>query len=225
MKHIADGLFQLGGFPPHAINAYLLGDVLVDAGTRLARGRILRQLRGHAVSAHALTHAHPDHQGASHAVCEALDVPLWCGTGDVECAQDPRVMFARMPRHVINRRVAPWLSGPGHPVARRLVEGDEVGGFTVIETPGHTAGHVSFWRAADRVLILGDVMANMSFLTGRPQLREPPWFFSADPARNRASARKVAALEPALIAFGHGPALRDTGRLLRFVETLPRETG
>jgi glyoxylase-like metal-dependent hydrolase (beta-lactamase superfamily II) len=112
--------------------------------------------------------------------------------------------------------------GPGHPVSRRLAEGDEVAGFTVIATPGHTAGHVSYWRAADRMLVVGDVLANMNFLTGLPKLREPPWFFTADPAANRDSARKLAALEPALVCFGHGPPLRDTAKFVRFVEGLAR---
>ncbi len=41
MKQLADDVFVLEGFPPHAINAYVLGDVLVDAATRFAAGRLL----------------------------------------------------------------------------------------------------------------------------------------------------------------------------------------
>ena len=82
MDRLAEGVYGLRGFPPHAINAYLIGDVLIDAGTRHARHRILRQLSGHTVKAHALTHAHPDHQGASRAVCDALGIPLWCGEAE-----------------------------------------------------------------------------------------------------------------------------------------------
>jgi len=65
VKLLADGVWLLSGFPPNAINVYLVEDVLVDAGTRHARRRILRQLRGRKVAAHALTHVHPDHQGSS----------------------------------------------------------------------------------------------------------------------------------------------------------------
>jgi hydroxyacylglutathione hydrolase len=39
-------VFRLDGRPRAAINVYLIGDVLVDAGTQLARRRILRQLAG-----------------------------------------------------------------------------------------------------------------------------------------------------------------------------------
>jgi glyoxylase-like metal-dependent hydrolase (beta-lactamase superfamily II) len=221
LKPLADDLYQLGGVPPDAVNVYLMGGVLVDAGTRFDRRRILRQVRGHAVTAHALTHAHPDHQGASHAVCRALGVPLWCGAADADAVEDPALIVARLPRHPLNRVIAPLFRGPAHPVARRLREGDEVGGFTVLETPGHSAGHVSYWRERDRVLVLGDLLANINWFTWRPALREPPSVFTPDPARNRESVRTVAALRPELICFGHGPPLRDTRKLLDFVDRLP----
>ena len=46
MKQLAEGLYQLDGRPRNAINVYLAGDVLIDAGTRQAESRILRQLQG-----------------------------------------------------------------------------------------------------------------------------------------------------------------------------------
>ena len=95
-------------------------------------------------------------------------------------------------------------------------------GFTVLETPGHTPGHVSFWRERDRVLIAGDVLANMNLNTGVTGLHEPLAFATPDPARNRASARRLAELRPALACFGHGPPLRDPGKLAEFVAGLPR---
>ncbi len=82
------------------------------------------------------------------------------------------------PGAIKNPKVPGWLNriqerfwtGPPHPVARVLHEGDEVAGFTVLETPGHSAGHVSFWRESDRVLIVGDVLGNMNFITCIPGL-------------------------------------------------------
>jgi hydroxyacylglutathione hydrolase len=220
MKRIVEGLSLLRGLPPFAINVYLMGGVIVDSGTRHAARRILRQVRGHPVTALALTHAHPDHQGSAHEVCEALGVPLWCGAADAEAVEDPGLMLDRLPRSWPTRVIGPLLAGPPHPVGRRLREGDEVGGFAVLETPGHTAGHVAYWRASDRVLVLGDVLANFSPPTGLRGLCEPPTLFSTDPAENRRSARRVAALEPALVCFGHGPPLADTRRFVEFVGRL-----
>jgi hydroxyacylglutathione hydrolase len=221
VKQLADDLYLLDGFPPYAINVYLIGDVLIDAGSRHAGKRILRQLRGRTVTTHALTHAHADHQGSSHQVCEALGIPFWCGERDAEAAEDGRIR-ERMPSHPINSLVARVFAGPAHPVARRLREGDVVGGFEVLDTPGHSAGHISFWRPADRTLVCGDVFNNMNVITGVPGLHEPPAFFTPDPARNRESMRRLAALQPELVCFGHGKPLRDPSKLAAFTARLAR---
>src|SRR4051794_10499131 len=146
MRQLADGVHQLRGTPPNAINVYLVEDVLVDAGTLLARRRILRQLRGRSVQTHFVTHAHPDHFGSSHAVCGALGLPLWCGERDEEAVETGRVPAAET-------RLAPLLkrlAAPGHPVARTVGEGDEVAGFRVLDVPGHSPGHLALWRESDR---------------------------------------------------------------------------
>jgi len=124
MRLLADGLYLLDGLPPFAINVYLMGSVIVDAGTRHAASRILRQVRGHPVRALTLTHAHPDHQGSCHEVCEALGIPLWCGAADADAVEDPELMLRRLPRNWLTRSIGPLLAGPAHPVARRLREGD-----------------------------------------------------------------------------------------------------
>jgi hydroxyacylglutathione hydrolase len=221
VKPLADGLHQVQLFPPNAINVYLAGDVLIDAGTRHSARGILRQLDGHEVTAHALTHAHPDHQGASHEVCQKLGLPYWVGEGDVKAAESGD-MVTPQPDHAMPRMSQRAFAGPGHPVDRVLHEGDEVGGFTVLEAPGHSAGHVVFWRESDRVLIIGDVVFNLNPSTFWPgSLNEPRPFFSPDPARNRDSALRLAKLEPALVCFGHGPPLRDTKKFTDFVAGLP----
>jgi len=221
VKELAPGVWQLSGFPPNAINVYLLGDVVVDAATRHAGRRILRQLRGRTVTAHALTHAHPDHQGSSKEVCEKLEVPFWVGEADADAAERPELITERQPDHPIARFFDRTMKGPGRRVDRRLHEGDEVAGFTVLDTPGHSAGHVSFWREFDRVLVLGDVLNNMDVLTSVPGLHEPKTFLTPDPEQNRRSIWKLVALEPRLVLFGHGGPLSDRGRLARFVEGLP----
>jgi hydroxyacylglutathione hydrolase len=74
----------------------------------------------------------------------------------------------------------------------------------------------------DRALVLGDVLNNQDLRTGLPGLHEPPAAFTPDPARNRASVRRLAELEPALMCFGHGPPLRETRRFVGFVDGLAR---
>jgi hydroxyacylglutathione hydrolase len=223
VKELAPDLWHvkcLPGLPSYSVNAYLAGDVLIDAGTRQSPRRILRQIDGHEVRAHALTHAHPDHQGASHVVCEKLEIPYWCPTADVPAAEDPDLIRQRQPDHPMARFFYRIFHGPGHKVDKDLKEGDEVGGFQVIGAPGHSAGHVVFWRESDRVLIIGDVLTNMDQLILVPGLHEPKTYLTPDPEENRRSAKKLAKLEPELVLFGHGSPLRDPGKFVEFVNGL-----
>jgi hydroxyacylglutathione hydrolase len=213
VQQLATDVWQLSGLPPNGVNVYVIGDVLIDAGTRLDKGRILKQVRDRGLSAHALTHADPDHYGSSHAVCDALGIPLWCGEADAELVEHGKIV-------AIGGRKLP--GPPAHPVARRLREGDEIAGFTVLDTPGHTPGHVSYWRESDRTLICGDVMFGWHPFLLRGPIREPFAAFTPDIARNRESARRIAALEPSLVCFGHGPPLRDPAKLAAAVAKLPR---
>jgi len=223
VKQLAEDVAQLRGrLPiPNAINTFLVGDVLIDAGGRPDTKVIVGELRGRPLAAHALTHAHPDHQGASHVVCEEFGVPFWVPERDVEPAELPELMRARQPANPINGVMYRTLAGPGHKVDRTLREGDEVAGFTVLDTPGHSAGHVSYWRESDRTLILGDVLNSMDPLLSIPGLREPKTFFTPDPAENRRSARRLGRLEPLLVLFGHGPPVRDTQKFVDFCAALP----
>jgi hydroxyacylglutathione hydrolase len=221
MQRLAEDVYLLSGWPRYAINVYLVGELLIDAATRHGKRRIMRQIGGRTVTAHALTHAHPDHQGSSHAICEQLGIPLWCGQGDVPAMETAGGVAGSQAPGWLNQLQTLCWTGPPHPVARALREGDEVAGFTVLETPGHSRGHVAFWRESDRTLILGDVLNNINLIGGIPGLHEPPSVLTADPARNRESARRIATLEPALACFGHGPPLRDPDRLARFVAQLP----
>jgi glyoxylase-like metal-dependent hydrolase (beta-lactamase superfamily II) len=220
MKRVAPGVWRLKELPlPAAINIYLAEDVLIDAGRTWDRRRIFAELEGVEISAVALTHVHPDHQGCAAAVCDARKVPLACHADDVDAMEGRRSVgsgAAFIPR--LYDRI--W-TGPPHQVDRVLSEGDEVAGFRVVHAPGHAEGEVIYFRDSDRVAICGDVVRNMSFLTGLPGIRQPPDEMTYDPTENRRSIRKLAALEPTVILPGHGPAITDMDAFARFVAALP----
>ena len=220
MRTVAPDLVQVPLAPRHAINAYIVGDVLVDAGTPRSGRGLVERCRDRGLSAHALTHAHPDHAGGSQAVCSGLGLPCWASERDAPAVEAGRTEVARTWARPLLARGSGF---PPQPVARRLQEGDEVAGFSVLEVPGHSAGHIALWRESDRVLVCGDVLFNLSLLTLRPGLHEPPKPLTIGPARNRESIRRLAELEPALICFGHGPPSRDTRRLVEFAAALPRD--
>lgn len=221
MKQIADDVWQIPLLPRNAVNVYLVGDVLVDAGYVGHGKKIVAALRGREVRAHALTHVHNDHAGGTKHVREALGVPVWIGAGDAEFL---RTGTAPPPEHGWIAPVARLSAAPAVPVDRELREGDDLGhGFTVLEVPGHSPGHVAFWREADRTLIGGDVFFNLDLLTTRYGLRQPPRLFNSDGAQNRRSERRIAELDPAVLTFGHGPPLRDPAAIRRFVAGLPAD--
>jgi hydroxyacylglutathione hydrolase len=215
MRRVAEDVFQIALTPRDGINAYLLGDVVVDAGATVNAKHLIKALHGHAVGAHAMTHAHPDHAGGTRRLVEAFDVPVWVGERDRDAVQAGR---PPAPETWAQAAVARFGGFEAVGVARSLREGDDLGhGFTVLETPGHSDGHVAFWRERDRTLVLGDVFFNMNPITTVPGLREPPRILTRDPGHNRESARRLAALEPELALFGHGPPLRDPAALTAFV--------
>jgi glyoxylase-like metal-dependent hydrolase (beta-lactamase superfamily II) len=221
LKEVADDVWVVPSFPPHSINAYVAGDVLIDAQTKRDAGKIVKSVGERKLTAHALTHAHADHQGASDQVCKRLGIPFWVPELDADVAEDPELIKARMPDHFMPRLMFRMFAGPGHPVDRKLVDGDMVGDFRVIHAPGHSAGHVVFWREADRVLILGDVLNSMDPFLMTRGLRLPKDYFTPDPARNRESARKLADLgEPSIALFGHGPPERDGKKFRAFCASL-----
>jgi glyoxylase-like metal-dependent hydrolase (beta-lactamase superfamily II) len=87
-------------------------------------------------------------------------------------------------------------------------------GWRWIHTPGHTPGHVSFFRDADRTLIAGDAFVTTkqesatAVLTQRAELHGPPAYYTPDWESAQHSVERLAALEPLRVITGHGPPLQ-----------------
>lgn len=220
MREIAADVWQLPGTPANWINVYLVEDVLIDASRRGAGPGIVKELGDRQLAMVALTHVHPDHQGAAKFLCDRYDVPLACHEADRAAMEGTGPMAPGTLAAGISNRL---FSGPSHPVRRLLKEGDEVAGFTVHHAPGHTPGHVVFFRERDGLAIVGDVLNGMNLFTARRGLNQPPKGFTADPVENRRSIRRVAELEPQVICFGHGPAWRDRPAFKKFVAAIPAD--
>lgn len=219
MEQVRDDVFHISMLLRHGMNAYLLGDVLVDAGGPPFGRRIVQELRHEQkpVTLHVVTHAHGDQVGGTHTIVEELGVPVWAGAEDAAACESGKVE-AGGPLGAAIRTMGNFT---GFPVAKALHDGDAVGpGFVVVETPGHTRGHISLWREADRMLVCGDVWFNMSLKSTRAGLRRPPRSVTLDAAQNVSSMRRLAALEPEVVLFGHGPVLQEdaAGTLARWVQ-------
>ena len=219
MKNIAKDVYQIPLFPRNSINCYLIEDVLIDAGIRSSTNTILKAIKNKTVNKHALTHAHADHQGSTKVICETLKIPLLCSEPEKEFAENGNVTSEYPnPNHLISQFQKNFWAGKGNPVSETLKEGDQIGGFIVIETPGHSRGHLSFFREKDGVLIVGDAMVNMNLLTTKVGLHEPPNLFTTDKETNRKSILKLASLKPKILCFGHDRVLFNKGGFEKFIQ-------
>lgn len=93
----------------------------------------------------------------------------------------------------------------------------EMPGWEVLHTPGHTPGHVSFFRPEDRCLLVGDAFCTTkpeSFfeaaITQPPELHGPPAYFTSDWASARRSVEMISRLDAIVVAPGHGQPLRGS---------------
>jgi glyoxylase-like metal-dependent hydrolase (beta-lactamase superfamily II) len=90
-------------------------------------------------------------------------------------------------------------------------------GWRWLHTPGHSPGHVSLWRSADRLLIAGDAIVTTgqesvySAVTQAPEMHGPPMYFTPDWLSAKQSVLKLAALGPDTVVTGHGQAMQGPG--------------
>jgi glyoxylase-like metal-dependent hydrolase (beta-lactamase superfamily II) len=176
-----------------------------------------------------LTHFHPDHAGSALELARIWDCPVYLHPGELPLATgdfgaitkyagplDHWVILPLM-RAMGRRRREAMLAGSSlGDVARALDPGAAVPGlpdWQCIPTPGHTPGHVSFFRANDRVLITGDALVTLKvnslsgLLLQRQGLSGPPRYTSWSWRAARESVATLARLEPNVLAGGHGTPL------------------
>lgn len=83
-------------------------------------------------------------------------------------------------------------------------------GWKILETPGHTPGHVSLWHEEERALVAGDALATADFdsylgmATRKQKLSRGGSPFTPDWEAARSSVHQLADLEAIVVAAGHG---------------------
>lgn len=177
-------------------NAWVIGTPawLVDPGPldegHLERLEFVIRLRG-GLDGIVLTHRHLDHAEAAPALADRYGVPVFAGSE----ADDPEGFSEPAAR--------------GLAVERELEEGDVVGPFTVIETPGHSADHVSY--------LAGDVLFCGDTVLGEGSVFIPPGGGSL--VRYLDSLERLRKLELQALCPGHGPVVWEPReKLTEYIE-------
>jgi glyoxylase-like metal-dependent hydrolase (beta-lactamase superfamily II) len=207
------------------VNCYLVseGDGLTVVDTGLGAARIIieaaRQLE-QPIRRIALTHAHMDHAGSVNALRKRLDNQKLRFL-----ASEREVLLIQETNRGVKVKDLKLLEGePREPVRGgfrkldsepngKLCEGDMVGSLKVINSPGHTPGHIAFLDQRDGTLYAGDALETFG---GVRLPFDPPWYFVFIKIATwhyptaLASGRKLAALEAKRVAPGHGPTLETT---------------
>ena len=173
----------------------------------------------------AITHFHPDHVGGAAGAAEATGAPVSQGALDyTQCervwgSEDwPERIAAWFVRHGVPANVTEDLIVQGHAFAPfiryaidpdLLYEGSEVGGWQVLELPGHADGHLGFLR--DGVLIAGDhLLRRITPAVGLyPESRPDPL------GDYLASLQRTIELAPRVVYPGHGEPIHDAAARAR----------
>lgn len=197
--------------------------VLIDAGLRSSSAKIKRmaaELFGPEgkPAAILLTHGHFDHVGSLKKLAEEWDVPVYAHYLELPYLSgrssypppDPKVGGGLMskassiyPRKPIDVETRLHILPPDDSVPF-------LPDWTYISTPGHSPGHVSYFRKRDKVLIAGDAFVTtqsesaMSVMLQKKKISGPPKYFTYDWDAARVSVKKLAELNPRIVATGHG---------------------
>ena len=238
-ERLADGAWRIEVGP--SVNAFVLandgrgdaeGLTLVDtgfarSGSRLVRSIRLAGLNPSAVRDVLLTHWHRDHAGSAARLARSSASPrILAGADDLAVIKgelkNPHAAAAPGDVTRVGRRVG-WLSPPAEPVpdVAPLYGGERLevaGGLDVVASPGHTAGHLSFHLPQLGVLLAGDAVMNVLWLSSG-------WGAMQSARRAQGSSlRRLAELDADVLAPGHGPPVRRRirERLLRLAERADR---
>lgn len=207
-------------------NVYILGDdnfIVIDAGTARDKIPLSRILQRHFSSRRCaeiwLTHAHPDHAGSAAFLTRRLKTTVAAHKSEQPFLERRQLYGADnwMQKFVFGLGALIWPVRSVR-IHHALHDGEVLptaaGDWRVIHTPGHTHGHVAFFRERDRVLIAGDAVLTILPWTRRTGLTLPLRIFTRDAEQSHASLRKLAALEPRVLLCGHGEPLLNAAKQL-----------
>jgi glyoxylase-like metal-dependent hydrolase (beta-lactamase superfamily II) len=220
------------------VNYYMIEDktagewALVDAGLKWSvntiRNMAKEQFGNKRPSAIILTHGHFDHVGSVATLAREWGVPVYAHSLELPYLTG-KSSYPPPDSSVGGGMMSSFaFLYPKGPIdisdyIQKLPDDNSIPGFPewkYIHTPGHTPGHISLFREKDKVLIAGDAFVTTKAesvifsLTHLPHLSGPPKYFTPNWASAKVSVMKLAALDPEVVATGHGKPM--SGEEMRY---------
>jgi glyoxylase-like metal-dependent hydrolase (beta-lactamase superfamily II) len=203
--------------PGLVVNTFLIVDAdgltLIDTGLSGDVRKILRYIAGlgrspRDVKRILITHSDGDHVGGLAALQQASGARVYAHALE---AQAIAAGHASRPLKVtgllklLMSLAAPMFKARPAQVDELAQDGQTLpvlGGLRVVETPGHTPGHVSYFAPSVGILFVGD-----SLVSEKNGLRGSTGMNTWDQAQADESVRKQAALGAKIVCAAHGPVV------------------
>lgn len=228
-REVGEDIFY---YTDQIVNIVLVGKpgqgkwVLIDAGMPKSGSTIIEMAeerfgKGTRPESIILTHGHFDHVGGIVELINKWRVPVYAHplefpylTGKMDYPEPDASVEGGMLAKIssIYPHQAIDISGALQPLPSNFSVPD-LPEWKWIHTPGHSPGHVSFFRERDRLLLPGDAFITVrqdSFykvLIQKKEVNGPPRYLTTDWQAARESVLKLQALEPAIVIPGHGSAM------------------
>jgi glyoxylase-like metal-dependent hydrolase (beta-lactamase superfamily II) len=215
---IIDNVYVVPGV---VANLYIIVDAdgltLIDAGLPRSEKKIFAYMASLDKSARdlkriILTHSDLDHVGSLAALQKATGACTYASRIESEFIAAGKPSRQIKPSGFSLRRLMftlmrPFFKATPFQVDEVLTDGQVLpvlGGLRVIETPGHTPGHISLFASKAGLLFCGDSMVTdeNGIHGSRPGLT---W----DEAQAKESVTKQSALGAPVVCSGHGPVVMD----------------
>lgn len=210
MRAITPHVFHYKGL---ISNCYFLleseGISMIDCGTRLDAAGIIRQLSKLGFPSRPLkriliTHSDGDHYGAASILLGKTRAEIWASQIEkdaIEKGSSSRSLKgSRLIQFLLQVTKPIFTTTPTH-VERTLQDKEMLpilDGLQVLETPGHTPGHLSYWLEKERILFAGD---SIVVIDNNPQ---PSGSINTwDEKVARASFELQMQLNPLVLCAGH----------------------
>ena len=206
--------------PRVTANPYLLidpsGATLIDAGLPGSDKKILRYISGLGLKPEDLkriiiTHADFDHIGGLAALKKASGAQIYASPTEAAAIASGRASRAMYSTNALLKLVFWLMAHFGRTAMVKAIvllsEGQVLpilGGLQVLETSGHTPGHISLYSPSAGILFSGD-----SIVSDQGRLVSSRKTFTWNREKAEESTRRQAGLGVTIVCPGHGPVVRD----------------